>query len=232
MTKENRMALLIDGENLSAEHADFALATAAKDGSVIIRRVYGHLGKTGKWATKPGFRVMHTPSGKNIGDIALSLDALELALTDQADAFFLATSDRDLALVALRLRELGFPVTGIGEAAKVAPEFRAACRAFVPVPNGKAAAPDAASMQAAPARKPPFDERLKEFLRREGAGSDGWVALNVLGQPRARSAGISKADAGIGKSASWLDWLKKRRDTFEIEERGTQSRARILPKKS
>lgn len=232
MKTETRVALLIDGENLSAEHAAFAVATAALRGAVNIRRVYGHVGKTGRWATMPGFRVMHTPSGKNIGDIALSLDALELGLTGQADAFFIATSDRDLALAALRLRELGFHVTGIGEAAKVAAEFRDACDDFVAVPVPDRAASGADARQAAQQEKLPFEERLKAFLKREGEGVDGWVSLNVLGQPRAKAEGISKADAGIGKSASWFDWFAKRRGIFEVEKRGTQSRARLVRKAS
>jgi uncharacterized LabA/DUF88 family protein len=227
MSAGKRVALLVDGENMSADHAEFAVQTAEGLGTAIIRRVYGNLGKTGRWAGMPGFRSVHTPSGKNIGDISLSLDALELALTGQADSFVLATSDRDLALVALRLRELGFRVTGIGEEQKVAPEFREACRAFVAVPD-RPRTGAGAPKQAEPPQRPPFELRLKAFMLREGAASDGWVPLNMLGQARAKADGISKADAGIGKSASWFDWFAKRPAEFEVEKRGTDSRARLV----
>jgi hypothetical protein len=160
-------------------------------------------------------KVGHSPA-----DLALSLDALELGLTRQIDEIFIATSDRDMALVALRLAELGVPVTGIGEA-KAPAEFRKACRKFVPVPVK-------AEADAVPA---PFDQRIQAFLAEEGKATEGWVTFSALGQQRAKAMGISKAEAGIGKSAAWSDWLKKSPQSYEIEERGTQSRVRLKPTK-
>lgn len=220
-----RVALLIDGENVSSSHASEVYAVAAKSGRVTVRRVFGNLTHIGGWARLPGYRIVATQSGKNIADIALSLDALELALTDSVDAFCIATSDRDLALVALRLRELDFDVTGIGEAAKTPEAFRAACRAFVAFAPPPAALPPAKSGNAGV--KPAFEPGLKDYLLKEGLDTDGWVALSALGQQRAKAAGISKALAGIGKSASWLDWFAKRRDAFDLESLGTQSRVRV-----
>lgn len=55
--------------------------------------------------------------------------------------------------------------------------------------------------------------------------------LSALGQPRAKAKGLCKAEAGIGKSASWIAWFKKRPQAYEIEGRGTQSRARLKPAK-
>ena len=165
----------------------------------------------------PGFRVVHVPTRKDSADIALSLDALELGLTKQVDEIILATSDRDMSLVAQRLGELGIPVTGIGED-KAPDDFRKACRTFVAVPGKKCVG-----------ETQPFDARMKDFLRQEGKKTEGWVTLSALGQSRAKSLDISKASAGIGKSASWIDWFKKHPSVYEIEERGTQSRARLKP---
>ena len=217
---ERRVALLVDGENLSVETAGFLITAAAKSGVLTVKRVFGAVTRVGGWATAPGFRLVHVPPKKDAADLALSLEALELALTRQVDEIFIATSDRDLALVALRLAELGMPVTGIGEA-KAPQEFRKACRKFVLVP-----------VKAEPgAVLAPFDQRLRVFMAEEGKASDGWVTLSALGQPAAKAKGISKAEAGIGKSASWIDWFKKQPHVFEIEERGTQSRARLKPAK-
>ena len=217
---ERRVALLVDGENLSVETAGFLITAAAKSGVLTVKRVFGAVTRLGGWATAPGFRLVHVPPKKDAADLALSLEALELALTRQVDEIFIATSDRDLALVALRLAELGMPVTGIGEA-KAPQEFRKACRKFVLVP-----------VKAEPgAVLAPFDQRLRVFMAEEGKASDGWVTLSALGQPAAKAKGISKAEAGIGKSASWIDWFKKQPHVFEIEERGTQSRARLKPAK-
>jgi hypothetical protein len=212
-----RVALLVDGENLSVEAAGFLILTSAKMGVLSVKRVFGAVAKLGGWTTAPGFRVVHVPSRKDSADIALSLDALELALTRQVDEFVLATSDRDMTLVALRLTELGFPVTGIGED-KAPADFRKACGKFVLVPTKTQAT-----------HLPPFDQRMRAFLKSEGKQSDGWVTLNSLGQQTAKAAGISKAEAGIGTTASWIDWFKKLPQVYEIEERGTQSRARLKP---
>ena len=215
---ERRVALLVDGENLSVETAGFLITAAAKSGVLTVKRVFGAVTRLGGWATAPGFRLVHVPPKKDAADLALSLEALELALTRQVDEIFIATSDRDLALVALRLAELGMPVTGIGEA-KAPQEFRRACRKFVLVP-----------VKAEPsAVLAPFDQRLRVFMAEEGKANDGWVTLSALGQQRAKAMEISKAAAGIGKSASWIDWFKKQPQVFEIEERGTQSRARLKP---
>ncbi len=217
---ERRVALLVDGENLSAGHAGFLIITAAKRGTLCVKRVYGAVTRLDGWTKAPGFRVVHVPAGKDAADIALSLDALEFGLTRQVDEIVLATSDRDMSLVAQRLGELGIPVTGIGE--DKAPEyFRKACRTFVPVP-----------VKTAMVETQPFDARMKTFLRQEGKETDGWVTLSALGQARAKSLDISKAAAGIGKSASWIDWFKKHPSVYEIDGRGTQSRARLKSAKT
>lgn len=216
---DRRVALLVDGENLSVDHAGFLILTAAKAGRLCVKRVYGAVTRLGGWTTAPGFRVVHVASRKDGADIALSLDALELALTRQVDEIVLATSDRDMTLVALRLAELGFPVSGIGEE-KAPVEFRKSCRSFVEIGKKKSAADPL-----------PFDVRMRAFLAEEGKGDDGWVSLSALGQARAKSVGISKAEAGIGKSASWIDWFNKNNKVYEIEKRGTQSRARLKPAK-
>jgi NYN domain len=212
---ERRVALLVDGENLSAEHAGVLIVTAAKAGRLCVKRVYGAVTRLGDWTTAPGFRVVHVAPRKDGADIALSLDALELALTRQVDEIVLATSDRDMTLVALRLSELGFPVTGMGEE-KAPVDFRKACRTFIEIGKKKSAASPM-----------PFDDRMRSFLADEGKDTEGWVSLSALGQSRAKSLGVSKAEAGIGKSASWIDWFKKNKQVYEVEERGTQSRARL-----
>lgn len=216
---ERRIALLVDGENLSVEHAGFLITTTAKNGALTIKRVFGAVSRLDGWTAAPGFRVVHVPAKKDSADIALSLDALELALTRQVDEIVIATSDRDMAMVALRIAELGVPVTGIGEE-KAPADFRKACRKFVAIPR-KAVSPE----------DQPFDLRLQAFLRDEGKATEGWVAFSALGQQRAKAMQISKAAAGIGKSASWIDWFKKQPKIYEIEERGTQSRARLKPAK-
>lgn len=246
---EFRVALLVDGENLPVTHAGLLIIEAAKLGTVCVKRVYGAIPHLGDWNIAPGFRLIHTPSAKNAADIALSLDALELALTRQIDAVVLATSDRDMAFVALRLAELGVPVTGIGEE-KASDHFRKACRTFIKIAGeGQKPASEKSAVPAQPkttqaAPKPvakaqdtelkkqrAFQARLKGFFDTEG-DINGWVSLNTLGQAKAKEARISKAEAGLAKSKSWLTWFKNHMDSYELEERGTQSRARLRSKEN
>lgn len=218
---ERRIALLVDGENLSVEHAGFLILAAAKSGVLSVKRVFGSVTRLGGWTTAPGFRVVHIPPKKDAADLALSLDALELALTRQVDEIFLATSDRDMTLVALRLMELGVSVTGIGEE-KAPEEFRKSCRKFMEIKGKTALNDDATAL--------PFDARMRSFFKSEG-DADGWITLSSLGQQRAKALGISKAEAGIGKTGSWIGWFEKHPTIFESKGRGTEFRARLKPAK-
>ena len=138
------VAFLVDAENISAsqsEHiVEHALDEANKLGEVIIKRVYGNCNlfnnNNNKWndtclrleleqihLTKP------TPT-KNTADIALAVDAIELAVEGKCNRFCIVTSDSDFTPLARRLRELKCLVLGVGEK-KTPKTLIAACNRFV-----------------------------------------------------------------------------------------------------
>lgn len=122
-SKEARVAVLVDCDNLGPEVLEYALRVVAQFGRVVLRRGYGnHDTLTNKWQ-EALVRLAFTPclqfryvSGKNTSDIALALDAVEALFDDRADTFCLVTSDSDFSYLCRKLRERGATVYIVGEA--------------------------------------------------------------------------------------------------------------------
>jgi len=123
------VALLIDGDNLSAAFAGRVTKLAQGYGALAIRRVYGNVTKLGAWLDTPGFRLVHAGVRKNAADLLLSIDAMDMAYGGQIGTFAIASSDGDFAHIAHRLSEKGFRVIGLGEA-KAPACFTEACSDF------------------------------------------------------------------------------------------------------
>ncbi len=129
-----RLALFVDGDNLSAVHAGWLLAQADARGGADVARVYADVRHLPGWCGTPGYRLVHAGTGKNAADLLLAIDAVELALTTAVDTFVIASSDGDFSHLALWLRERGRTVVGLGEA-KAPQGFRRACSVFGEVPE-------------------------------------------------------------------------------------------------
>lgn len=120
-----RSTLLIDADNVNLEVVTQALKRL-DDGSrrLLHKRAYGSLQKAGEFA---GLCAEHairfyptTYAGTNGTDVALAIDAIEIALHEPGDEFALVTSDCDFLPLAARLRELGLRVIGFGQEGKSA----------------------------------------------------------------------------------------------------------------
>ncbi len=130
-----RVALLIDADNVGDAHADDLFKKAAFYGNVIVRRAYGVM-KNFPWKKEILHRYAITPvarpvyvAGKNITDITLVIDAMDLAHRKIINAVCIASNDSDFSPLAMKLRENGIPVYGFGD--KRAPSsFRASCDGF------------------------------------------------------------------------------------------------------
>jgi len=113
--EKRSVALLIDGENISAEFAAKILVCAGQRHELTVKRVYGDATAIPCWAKAPGFRLIHTGSGKNSADMMLVMQAVEMALTHDFTSFAIVSSDSDFSHLAHFLREKGVQVIGIGE---------------------------------------------------------------------------------------------------------------------
>jgi uncharacterized protein (TIGR00288 family) len=138
MTEETmRVAVLIDCDNISHAWAQAILGEVAKHGTLGIKRGYGdwtndHLKnwrpELATYAIQPVQQFAYSV-GKNSTDFALVIDAMDLLYAGTVDAFCVVSSDSDFTRLAMRLRESGKRVYGIG-ARKTPRAFQNACDQF------------------------------------------------------------------------------------------------------
>jgi len=140
--KNQKIALLVDGDNAQAKMMDLVLEEASKYGKVTIRRVYGdwttqHMnhwkGLLNEMAFNPIQKFSYT-TGKNSTDSALIIDAMDILHDNLVDGFCIVSSDSDYTGLAKRIREDGIFVMGIGEQ-KTPNAFVKSCEIFTYVEN-------------------------------------------------------------------------------------------------
>ncbi|KKY29934.1 hypothetical protein UCDDA912_g10110 [Diaporthe ampelina] len=131
------VALLIDGDNVSAKVIAGVLAEIAKHGMASVRRIYGDWTQPnlGPWkrcllehSVQPVQQFAYT-TGKNATDGAMIIDAMDLLYTGRFTGFCLVSSDSDFTRLAVRIREQGVTVYGFGERKTPRP-FVSACDKF------------------------------------------------------------------------------------------------------
>lgn len=134
---EDRFALLIDADNVSAKYIKPILDELSKYGNVTYKRIYGDWTKTNNASWKeellqnsitPIQQFSYT-HGKNATDSAMIIDAMDMLYTSELEGFCLVSSDSDFTKLASRLRESGKTVIGMGEGKTPSP-FRKACDIF------------------------------------------------------------------------------------------------------
>jgi uncharacterized protein (TIGR00288 family) len=215
MTDTERVAVLIDCDNMSHRWVREILAETAKHGTLGIKRGYGdwsdsHLDgwrdKLPTYAIQPVQQFAYTV-GKNSTDFSLVIDAMDLLYAGTVDTFCIVSSDSDFTRLAMRLRESGKRVFGIG-AHKTPPAFQNACDQFtyVEVLVGGDASPEsdrpAAKVTAAKAtaknavkKVSPIKKAASTTKRSQvqqltdlllpaveaNAKDDGWASLSAVG---------------------------------------------------
>ena len=131
------IALFIDADNAPIWKVDQIFDAVNARGHVAVKRAYGNFkkGNQKNWegvirrlAIKPEQQFDYV-SGKNATDIALVIDAMDLLHTQRYDCFVIVSSDSDYTPLAIRLRESGAAVIGIGES-KAPDCFQNACDEF------------------------------------------------------------------------------------------------------
>lgn len=134
---EDRFALLIDSDNVSAKYIKPILDELSKYGNVTYKRIYGDWTSShnSSWKEEllqnsitPIQQFSYT-QGKNATDSAMIIDAMDMLYTSELEGFCLVSSDSDFTKLASRLRESGRMVIGMGESKTPVP-FRKACDIF------------------------------------------------------------------------------------------------------
>ena len=138
MDKDLNLAVLIDGDNIPSRYVREMLEEIAKYGNPSIKRIYGDWTKPSlvkwkdvllKYAITPVQQYGYT-TGKNATDSAMIIDAMDILYSGKVNGFTLVSSDSDFTRLAIRLREAGMTVYGIGER-KTPNPFIVACDKFI-----------------------------------------------------------------------------------------------------
>ncbi len=139
---EYKIAVLIDADNAQLIKLKVILDELSKYGRIIVKKAYGDWknpllknweDELKQLAIKPEQQFAYT-KGKNATDIALVIDAMDLLFTNIYDAFAIVCSDADYTPLAIRLRETGAYIFGIGED-KTPSAFRNSCDNFILTKN-------------------------------------------------------------------------------------------------
>ena len=133
-----KIALFIDADNISSKFGKQIIDTLEKRGEIFIRRIYGNWEKFSLHGWNDciknfSLRAVQQPdfvTGKNATDMSLTIDAMDVFHESKAEIFALVSNDSDFTPLAIRLREGGMTIIGLGSS-NAAVTFRAACNEFI-----------------------------------------------------------------------------------------------------
>ena len=236
------MALLVDGDNAQPSLIAEILAETTKYGTITVRRVYGDwtTPQMAQWkktlhayAFRPQQQFPHT-SGKNATDSALIIDAMDLLHSRTISGFCIVSTDSDFTRLAIRIREEGLFVMGIGRP-ETPESFVRACEVFVYTTNliseqkeeQKAAADDKNSKDSKQGLKNKNDWTLTVERAIESASQeDGWAHLGAVGHyVRDVEPAFDPRTFGYKKFSSLV---ASRPDLFATRESKTKSGPTII----
>lgn len=230
---ERCLAVLIDAENVPAKKIKEIMIEIATYGLPTIKRIYGDWtdNSVKGWkqvllenAITPIQQYSYT-TGKNSSDSAMIIDAMDILYSGSVQGFVLVSSDSDFTRLAIRLREAGVIVYGIGEQKTPSP-FRAACDKFTYIEvlssNNNATEPNKSNnhKESGKVSKKIPAEVVKLIANSISAveGDDGWAFLAEVGNLMSKKQpDFDPRNYGFYK----LTPLVKSIPQFEIEERET-----------
>ncbi|HTL10573.1 MAG TPA: NYN domain-containing protein, partial [Chitinophagaceae bacterium] len=196
-TKDLRLAVLIDADNIPYSNVRGMMEEIAKYGTPTFKRIYGDWTKPtlSGWKTvllenaiTPIQQYSYT-SGKNSSDSAMIIDAMDILYSGRADGFCIVSSDSDFTRLATRLREAGMQVIGIGQK-KTPHPFIVACDKFIYLEIIASFAAETVTVTketatAAPAPAPPkADKEVIQLIAAtiaDLADENGWAFLGEVG---------------------------------------------------
>lgn len=174
--RDLRLAVLIDADNAPRSALGDVMAEVAVYGTPTIKRIYGDwtTPNLASWkplllenAITPVQQYGYT-TGKNSTDSAMIIDAMDILYTGQVDGFVLVSSDSDFTRLAIRLREAGKKVYGMGEK-KTPNPFIVACDKFVYIEVIRSAAQQDRAEEAAREEPKEPPKPARRAARKKGA---------------------------------------------------------------
>jgi uncharacterized LabA/DUF88 family protein len=232
MNSETRLAVLIDGDNIPSAYVKEMMEEIAKYGNPTIKRIYGDWTKPslGKWksmllenAITPIQQYAYT-TGKNATDSAMIIDAMDVLYSEKVDGFCIVSSDSDFTRLAIRLREAGMTVIGIGE--KKTPEpFIVSCDKFIYIEILKKQTKEDFVEKKSGNKKDEVEIITPKVIKliastiSDLADDDGWAFLGDVGSLlQKKQPNFDSRNYGFQKLTPLINSTNK----FEIEQRDNQ----------
>lgn len=142
MQELQKIAVVIDADNTQISKLEDVFHEISTRGRIVVKRAYGNWhkptlknwGEIIKRLAIKAEQQFDYVSGKNATDMALVIDTIELLYTNLYDAFVIVSSDSDYTPLAIKLREAGVYVMGVGEQTTPV-AFRNACDEFLLLEN-------------------------------------------------------------------------------------------------
>jgi hypothetical protein len=163
------------------------------------------------------------------------IDAMDILHSDKVDGFCLVSSDSDFTRLAVRLRESGMFVLGLGEK-KTPNPFIVACDKFIYIEilensdNQQNAQSPETSTETKSTNIEPVNKKLIQLLKstiRDVADDDGWAYLGEVGNLIIKKRpDFDSRNYGFPKLTPLIKSQKK---IFEIDERDIdKSRTKLI----
>lgn len=231
--QELRYAVLIDADNVPYSKVKEMMEEIAKYGTPTFKRIYGDWTKptVSGWksvllenAITPIQQYSYT-SGKNATDSAMIIDAMDILYTGRVDGFCIISSDSDFTRLALRLREAGMKVIGMGQKKTPSP-FIAACDKFIYIEILDPRSAEVAKEESKKVEENMESESIKKIDKSviklistsitDLADESGWAFLGDLGNlVLKKQPDFDARNYGFKKLAQMLKSI----GNFEIDER-------------
>jgi uncharacterized protein (TIGR00288 family) len=245
LTGSARIAVLIDADNTSPKYAEALLDELAKYGTPTIKRAYGDFSspRLAGWTKELNARAIRAihqnafTTGKNSTDSALIIDAMDLLYADNVEAFAIVSSDSDFTSLAMRLRESGKTVYGLGRE-RTPMSLQNACDQFIDLEllgaeDSDQETPDQPSEQPAPKANP---QSVLTKAVNATARDDGWANLSAIGNHIRRSQPAFDSrrfgHAKLGELVGAQPYLETKADGATTLVRLKQARKKSTAKKT
>ncbi|HEX6225168.1 MAG TPA: NYN domain-containing protein [Chryseolinea sp.] len=243
-TKDLRLAVLIDADNVPYSNIKGMLEEIAKYGNPTFKRIYADWTKPTvsgwksvllEYAITPIHQYSYT-TGKNATDSAMIIDAMDILYSGRVDGFCIISSDSDFTRLATRLREAGMKVFGLGEK-KTPTAFISACDKFIyieilakdkvteeEVVSPTKSKPRTSQVPAETTGKQPISPITRNLVKliadsiNDVADESGWTFLGDLGNILLKKQpNFDPRNYGFNKLVLLLKSLKQ----FDVERRDT-----------
>ena len=236
--KDLRLAVLIDADNVPFANVKEMMEEIAKYGVPTFKRIYADWTKptVSGWkkvllenAITPIQQYSYS-SGKNSSDSAMIIDAMDILYSGKVDGFCIVSSDSDFTRLAIRLREAGMKVIGMGEKKTLKP-FITACDKFIYIEilgdeEEEPVVKTTTKTSRQPNKKPPKSVDLvnRELIKlltdsiSDLADESGWAFLGELGNLLLKKkTDFDPRNYGFQKMLPLIKSINQ----FEIDERVT-----------